>query len=342
MMKKVFAWISILLLGTLILSACAPAVVATEKPAATKAAEPVKKVKVALVMSGVITDGSWNAAAYQGLMDAVKKFPDIETAYSESVPLADFENTYRDYASKGFNLIIGHGSQFADVTLLVAKDNPNTYFAVTNADVSAANVAGLDTKNEEVGYMGGFIAGLLSKSKTVGYVGGQEILAMKRAELGFVKGVPASCPDCKPLVSYVGDSKDAVKGKETGLAMIDKGADAIYHSADAAGLGVIEAAKEKKIIMIGNTSDQRKLAPDNIVTSTVRNLAPVITQIISELVAGTFKGGVRMHGFDTGIYFLADFNKNLITDAQIALVKAEVQKLIDGTVKLEHISSVKK
>lgn len=277
-MKKIFAWISILLLGTLILSACAPATVAPAKPAATQAASaPAKKLKVALVMSGVITDGSWNAAAYQGLMDAVKKFPDIETAYSESVPLADFENTYRDYASKGYNLIIGHGSQFADVTLLVAKDNPNTYFAVTNADVSAANVAGMDTKNEEVGYMGGFIAGLLSKTKTVGYVGGQEILAMKRAELGFVKGVPASCAECKPLVSYVGDSKDAVKGKETGLAMIDKGADVIYHSADAAGLGVIEAAKEKKIIMIGNTSDQSKLAPDNIVTSTVRNLAPVIT-----------------------------------------------------------------
>ncbi len=341
-MKKITIVLTLMLLSGLFLSACAPAAAPTAAPAAPAIAASSAKIKIALVMSGVITDGSWNASAYNGLMDAVKKYPEIETAYSESVQLADYESTYRDYANKGFNLIIGHGSQYADVSLLVAKDYPKTNFAVTNADVSAVNVAGLDTKNEECGYMGGFIAGMLSKSKKVGYVGGQEILAMKRAELGFLKGVPASCPDCAPVVSYVGDSKDAVKGKETGLAMIDKGVDVIYHSADAAGLGVIEAAKEKKIIMIGNTGDQRKLAPDQIVTSTVRNLSPVVTQIIGDMVSGKFKGGVRTYGFDNGIYFLADFNTNLMTAEQIAKVKAEVQRLIDGKVTLEHISSVKK
>jgi len=350
-MKKSVFWFSFLLLGLMMLSACAPAAVeapapepAVEEPVEEASVEPATEepeqvYKVALVLSGVITDGSWNAAAYAGLMAAVEQFDNLETAYSESVQLADFESTYRDYADKGYNLIIGHGSQFADVTKLVAADYPDTFFAVTNADVSGPNIAGLDTKNEEVGYMGGFIAGLLSQSKIVGYVGGAEILAMKRAELGFVEGVPASCPDCEALVSYVGDSKDAVKGKETGLAMIDKGADVIYHSADAAGLGVIEAAKEKDIVMIGNTGDQRELAPDNIVTSTRRDLAPVITQIIAELVEGKFEGGVRMHGFDTGIYFLADFNKDLVTDEQIAVIEAEVQRLINGEIELEHISS---
>jgi basic membrane protein A len=351
-MKKSFYWIAVLLMIAMVFSACTPAAPAAEEPAVEEqvaeepaveepaAEQPAEKVyKVALVLPGVITDGSWCAAAYSGLEAAIAQYDNIETTYSESVQLADFENVYRDYASKGYDLIIGHGSEYADVSMLMAKEYPNTYFAVTNADVSADNVAGLDTKNEEAGYVAGFIAGLLSKSKKVGYVGGMEILAMKRGEVGFRAGVPDSCPDCEVVVSYVGSNDDVAKGKETAYAMIDKGVDVIYQSANAAGLGVIEAGKEKNILLIGNTADQAPLAPDNVVTSTVRNLSPVITQIIGDMASGNFKGGVRMHGFDTGIYYLSDFNKNLITDDQIATVEAQVQKLINGEVKLEHISS---
>ncbi|NPV75563.1 MAG: BMP family protein [Anaerolineae bacterium] len=357
MMKNHLKFLTIFVLFVMVLAACAPAApqatdsapaepakveepAKAEEPAAESAsAEPVK---IALVLPGVITDNGWNAAAYNGLKAAAEQYG-IEMAYSESVPLPDYESTFRDYASKGYKLVIGHGSEFADVALLVGKEFPNTLFAVTNADVKAENVAGLDTKNEEAGYIAGFMAGLVSKTKTVGFVGGMEIVAMKRAELGFKAGVPVSCPDCEVLISWVGSTNDAAKGKETALAQIDKGADVLYQVADAAGLGVIEAAKEKNIKMIGNTGNQRDMAPDHIITSTRRDLAPVITQIVKEVVEGTFQPNtVRMHGFDTGIYYLEDFNMNLVTEEQVAKINAEVERLKKGEVVLEHISAAKK
>ena len=339
-MKKIQTMFSIFLLIAMVLTACAPAATAVPTaPAAT--AVPKSTVKVALVLSGVITDNGWNAAAYKGIMAAKDKYG-IEVAYSESVALPDFESTFRDYASKGFNLVIGHGSEFADVALAIGKEFPKTYFAVTNADVKAENVIGLDTKNEEAGYMGGFIAGLVSKSKIVGFVGGQEIVAMKRAELGFRKGVPAACPDCQIIVSWVGSVKDAAKGKETALAELDMGVDVLYAVADAAGLGVIQAAKEKNIMMIGNTGDQASLAPDQIITSTVRDLAPVVTQVVGEVVEGKIQPNtILLHGFNTGIYFLAKLNTNLLTPDQITRINAEVERMKKGEINLEHISAAK-
>lgn len=343
-MRKIFSLFSFVIIAALILSACAkatPVAEESEPETVSEVSSETPAIKVALVLPGVITDNGWNAAAYSGLMAAQEQYG-VEVAYSESVPLPDYESTYRDYASKGYNLIIGHGSEFADVTLTVGKEFPETFFAVTNADVKAENVAGLDTKNEEAGYIAGFIAGLVSKSKVVGFVGGMEIVAMKRAELGFKAGVPASCPDCEIIVSWVGSTNDATKGKETALAEIDKGADVLYQVADAAGLGVIEAAKEKNVLMIGNTGNQAAMAPDHIITSTRRDLAPVITQIVGEIADGKFQANtVRMHGFDTGIYYLEPFNMNLISQEQADAINAEVERLKSGEVVLEHISAQK-
>ncbi len=336
-MKKLWKVSIFFVLLALVISACAPAT-PTAAPAATQPPAAAPQMKVALVLPGVISDAGWNAAAYEGLM-AAKEQLGVEVAYSEAVPMPDFEATFRDYASKGYNLIIGHGSEFGDAALTVAKEFPNTYFAITNSDVKAANVTGLDTKNEESGYMAGYVAGTITKSKKVGYVGAIEIVAMKRAEEGFKLGVQAACPDCEVLVGYTGSFDDIAKGKETALAQIDKGADVVFQYADASGLGVIEAAKEKNVMAIGMTSDQSPLAPDHVVTSTLQKLAPIIISIVREVQEGKFvPNQVHLYGYDTGAYDLAPLNKKLVSDEQAAKIEAVLADMKAGKIKLPHLS----
>lgn len=360
-MKKLSLVLAYVVVLTMLLAACAPAATeapapppATEAPAppaATKApveapAEPTAapaKIKVALIMAGQVNDASWNAAAYKGLMAGEEKFG-VETAYSESVPYPEFENVFRDYADKGYNLIIGHGSEFSDVAITVSEDYPDTYFGLTNADVSGPNLIGMDTKNEEVGYMGGFIGGVLSKTKKVGFVGGMNWVSNLRSEDGFKVGVKAACPDCEPLSNWIGSADDVNKGKEAALALIEQGVDVIYPQADSATFGIFEAVKGKKVMVVNSMGEaQTELAPENIVITTERDMAPMVTKIIEMVVEGKFPPNtVILNGFDTGLYFLSKWNPvtaDQITDEQKAKIAAEAEKMTKGEIKLEHRSA---
>jgi basic membrane protein A len=341
-MKHIGKVLILVVLIALFASACQPAAAtetAAEPTAAQeKPAQPTGVVKAALILPGVISDAGWNAAAYDGLM-AAKDELGVEVAYSESVQLPDFEATFRDYASQGYNIVIGHGSEFGDAALTVAKEFPDTDFAVTNSNVKAANVAGLDTKNEETGYMAGFIAGTLTTSKTVGYVGAMEIVAMKRGEEGYRLGVAAACPDCEVLVSYVGSFDDIAKGKETALGQIDKGADVMFAYADAAGLGVLEAAQDKGILAIGSGYDQKEIAPKAVVVSCLQKLAPMIVSIVKEVQDGTFKPNeVRMYGYDTGAYDLTELDMTMVTQEQADKIYAVRDQLKAGQIELPHLT----
>lgn len=374
-MKKLSIVLAFVVVLSMLLAACAPAATqappppppteapaqpapteAPAQPAPTEApaepeeteppAEPTEepaKIKVALIMSGQINDVSWNAAAYKGLMAGEEKYG-VETAYSESVPFPEFENVFRDYANKGYDLIIAHGSEFSDAALTVSAEFPDTYFGVTNADVSGPNLVGMDTKNEEVGYMGGFIGGVLSKSKKVGFVGGMQWVSNLRSEDGFKEGVKAACPDCEALTTFIGSADDVNKGKEAALALIEQGVDIIYPQADSATFGIFQAVKEKGIMLINSMGEaQTELAPENVMITTERDMAPMITEIIGMVVEGRFPANtVVLNGFDTGLYFLSPWNPitaDQVTPEQKALIEAEVQRMINGEIKLEHRSA---
>jgi basic membrane protein A len=344
-MKTTYKMICMVILGVLIITACAPAAT----PAATNApvaAQPTvvptaKPLRVAALFAGTIDDAGWVAAAYDGLVKAKEKYG-IEFAYSEKLQPADYESTFRDYANQGYDIIIGHGDPFGDAALKVAKDYPNIVFAVTNAPLSATNVQGLDTKNTEAGYVAGIIAGTLTKTKKVGYISVIEILSMVRGEIGFRDGVKEVCPDCEVDVTYTGDFTDIGLGKEAELALIAKGVDITFLYADAPGMGAIQAAKENgHVMVIASGQDQSSLAPDQVVTTVIQDLAPLIVNLVGEVKDGTFKPNtIAEHGFDTGIYYLAPLNPKLVTPEQSTLILSYVQKLKDHTLVLPVINQI--
>lgn len=297
-----------------------------------------KPLRVALIMEGVITDAGWNADAYNGLMEAAKSVPGVETVYSEGVKAPDWEATMRDYGSQGYDVILAHHSVMTDTVARVAPEFPNSLYVVSNSGIKGANMSGLDTKNEESGYMAGYVAGVLSKTKKTGYIVSIDALFARRANLGFKEGVKAACPDCEVLTTIVGSSDDLAGGKEAGFAMYDAGVDIIWAYADATTLGVLEAAKERNQMVIGSGSDQLDLAPDNVVTTTVQYLSPMIFSVIKGVKEGTFVANqAHLYGYDTGLYDLGRINDKLVTAEQKAAIEKIRQDLKDGKIAIEHL-----
>ncbi len=194
-----------------------------------------------MLTPGPVSDGGWNAAAYEGL-ELIKTRLGAETALVQTTSPADFEDSFRDFASRGFNLVFAHGFEYTDAALRSARDFPNTYFVVSSGGASSRNVASLTFNFDQATYVEGIIAAGVSKTGVAGAIGGVELPTIKATFEGFKRGFLSVRPDGRVLVSYTGNFNDVGAAKEATLAQIGQGADVFIHNADAAGLGVFQAA----------------------------------------------------------------------------------------------------
>lgn len=265
------------------------------------------KLRVALILSGPANDQGWNAIALEGLVDAEEEYG-IETAYMENVELADSEGAFNDYASQGYDLIIGHGFQYGDPAKKVSASFPDQYFMATEANSESENMASYVMSGEQGAYLMGILAASMSTSDKLGAVGGFEQPSIVKEVEAFKLGAKSVKPDITIYEIYIGTYTDVNVGKEAALSMIDNGADVIYHVANQAGTGVIKAAEENGILVCGNSYDQNSIAPDTVICSTVYSMPKVILTAVENVREGTFEGGVYHLGIKEGAVDISSYN----------------------------------
>jgi basic membrane protein A len=294
-------------------------------------ASPGKVWKVALVLPGPISDKGFNAAGYNGLM-LIKKNLGAETSFSESTPTANFERVTRSFAEDGNDIIILHGLEFADLAKQLAAEYPQQYFILTDGEgVTGPNVCSLRGKSEDAAFLCGVLAGLTTKSNQLGAVIGFDYPLLVAQVEAFRLGARSVNPKSAVTIAYLGTFDDPTKGKEAALAQINAGADVIYHIADDAGVGVIQACEEKGVKAIGWGIDQNVLAPKTVITSELVNTAYLIEQEAKTIMDGKFVGKSIIAGFDVGGVGLANYH-GLVPPATAAVVEKWKAALISGAI----------
>jgi basic membrane protein A len=302
-------------------------------------------IKVGLVFDvGGRGDKSFNDAAYRGLEKAKKELG-VDFEYIEPGPGGDREAALRQFASRpDIAIIFGIGFIFTDEITKMAQEFPEKKFACVDYTVDPSktlpsNLIALEFKEEEGSFLVGVIAGLTTKTNAVGFVGGMESPLIKKFQVSYEAGVKYANPKCKVLIGYAGVTGDAFKnpgkGKELALGQYSQGADIIYHASGVTGLGVFEAARETKKLAIGVDSDQSDEAPGLILTSMVKSVDVSVYECIKETKDGTFKGGrvetfgLKSKGVD---YIYDDKNKNLITDEVRKKTEEVRNEIISGKI----------
>ena len=261
---------------------------------------PSPRFRVALLTPGPVSDAGWNAAAYEGL-ELVKSKLGAETALVQTTSPADFEDSMRDFATRGFNLVFAHGFEFTDAALKVARDFPNTYFVVSSGSESSQNVGSLTFKVDEAAYVEGVLAGGITKTGVVGAIGGIELPSIRLTFEGFKRGFLSVQPKGRVLVSYTGNFNDVGAAKEAALAQISQGADVLMHNADAAGLGVFEAAQERHVYAFGTFTNQNGVAPDVVIASSVTSTPQAFLKIATEVKDHRFHPRMIEYGMSDGM-----------------------------------------
>jgi basic membrane protein A len=257
--------VMVLLMTMLLATACQPAATPTTAPAAATN-PPAAKHKVAVLFPGVVTDQSWNQWGYEGLVKA-KNDCGVDIAYSENVFQDAQIETFRNYASQGYDIIIGHGGEYSDSAIAVAKQYPNIKFAITNGITAGGNVSALKISYRQMGYLAGVLAGYMTKTNYIGMVVGEQIAISNEGYDGYQKGAQLVNPNIKTKLVSTGDWADVDKAHEAGLALISEGIDVLFHVLDTADAGLLAAAQDKGVYAIGLYRDSSKLAPKAVIGS---------------------------------------------------------------------------
>jgi basic membrane protein A len=262
------------------------------------------RFRVALLTPGPISDQSWNGGAYQGLL-RIRDSLGATVSHIQTKTPAEFEEQFRQYGAQGYDLVFGHGFEFQDAAKRVGPDFPKTIFITTSGSTSGTNVAGIEFAFADASYLAGMVAGSMTKTNVLGVIGGTELPPVKESFTAFTRGAKAVNPRVSVVTSYVGNWDDVSAGKEQALAQIGRNADIIFQNADAAGLGVFQAAREtKKALVIGSNSNQNAVAPEVTIGSVVIDLPHAFLTVAREVKEKRFKPRVIRLGSESDVITL--------------------------------------
>ena len=330
-----------LVMGAFVIAGCGED---EEEPAngggsAAQQEEEKPAIKVGLVTDiGGLDDRSFNQLANEGL-ERAKAELGVETRVLTSDQNSDYVPNLSSLAQQGFDLVIGNGFLMGDALNTVATRFPDTNFAIIDFPNAAladkpANARGLLFKENEAGYLVGYVAGLYVKDKggdqVISAVGGQKVPAVDSYFAGYMAGAEAANPDVEVLTGYSQDFVDQAKCKEVALNQIGEGSQVVFQVAGGCGLGALDAAAERGVAGIGVDADQGYLG-DHILTSAVKKVDVAVFDTVKAVQDGTFKGGTdTVFDLKSEAVGVGEFNAEAEQYAdQIAEIQ---QQIIDGEI----------
>jgi basic membrane protein A and related proteins len=291
------------------LAALATVAVVVAALAGTGAAAPTKQhagYSAGLVSDvGRFNDKGFNQNQLKGLKFAAAHIAGLKTSALESHAAGEYLPNFASLARKGVNIIIGAGFLLANQEATVAKQFPNTKFAITDYDVTGApfngkkspNVEGLTYATQENSYLVGCIASSMAKTKggdqIISVVGGVKIPPVDTFLAGYQAGAKKCNPAIKVIVGYSQDFIDQAKCKTVGQNQIDAGSQVVFAVAGPCGLGALDAAKQAGVWGVGVDVDQAYLGK-HILTSAVKRVDTGVYLAIKGAQNGQFKGGANL------------------------------------------------
>ncbi|MEK4272911.1 BMP family lipoprotein [Paenibacillus sp. FSL R7-0026] len=288
---------------------------------------------------GGVNDKSFNQSAWEALQ-ATETETGTAVKYLQSKSDEEYIPNLNEFVKGGYDLTWGIGFQLADAIKTVAEQNPDAKLAIIDSVVDAPNVKSVTFAEEEGSYLVGVVAGLTTKSNKIGFVGGMESPLIKKFEVGFREGVKAVNPDAQFISNYTGAFDKPDLGKAAAATLYNEGVDIIFHASGATGNGVFnEAIARKKqgqdVWVIGVDKDQSLEFGDEItLTSMIKKVDEAVKRVNKEVVDGTFAGGSENLTLKENGVGIADTSTANVPADTLAKVEEYKEKIISGEIKV--------
>ncbi len=357
-MKKLLSTLSIAVLA---LTGCSTTQATNENAGACENAE----AKIGFVTDiGGINDKSFNQGTWEGIEDYCAS-SGIGATYIETTDSSQVNTNLTQMSeTEGIEVVVGSGYTFAADMYDVAKSHPDVDYVLidaepTNPETNSVepldNVTSYLFKEQEAGFLVGYIAGKSTQTNRVGFIGGQEIPPVQKFGWGYVQGVNAANPQATVDYQYAGTFEDATVGNTIAETMISQGSDIIFSSAGATNDGIVKAAIDhrtagEEISVIGVDRDMfddgiyegtpgSEDAKSVILTSAVKKVGTAAKEGIASHFDGNFAGAkTTVLGLSDGGVGVPEVNPNL-EDAVVTEAKDALANFGEVSVDKEEIAS---
>lgn len=298
-------------------------------------------IKVGLVTDiGGVNDKSFNESAWEAL-EALNKEQGIQHKYLQSSSSSDYIPNLNQFVQGGYDLTWAIGFDLGDALKQVADANKDVKLAIIDSVVDAPNVESVTFAENEGSFLVGVVAGLTTKTNKIGFIGGAESPVIKRFEVGFKAGVEAVNPDAEVKITYAGAYDKPDIGKSLASQLYDNGADIIFPAAGQTGNGVFNEATARnnaggatKLWVIGVDKDQSLEFGDEVtLTSMIKRVDVAVKNVTQQVIDGTFKGGeiTNLTLKDDGVG-IADTSSKNVSKEVLDKVEEYKQKIINGEI----------
>jgi basic membrane lipoprotein Med (substrate-binding protein (PBP1-ABC) superfamily) len=252
----------------------------------------VDAFRVALLTPGSIADGGWNAGAYAGLK-RVEAELGARISHVETRTPAEFEESFRDYASRGYDLIFGHGFEYQDAAARVGGEFPESVFVTTSGNTVRPNVVPMVFELEQATYLCGVLAARMSRGGKLGLIGGIDLPSIRSTFLAFRAGAESVRKDVEIREVFIGNFDDTAAAREAALALLEEGADFLMHQANEAGRGVFQAVGDRSteaapVFAFGTNSNQNDMAPESVIASATLDIPSAFVEVARRVKEGRF------------------------------------------------------
>jgi basic membrane protein A len=262
-----------------------------------------------------INDQSFNQSAWTGLLQLRDEIG-ATIGYLESATPGDKAPNMDRFLGQGKDIIWVIGYLGGDPVREQSRIHPDQVYGIIDYYFeeidTMPNVVAVDFMDNEATFMAGYLAARHSRTGVIGFIGGMEISVILRFEAGFLAGAAYANHvhnlDVEVLVEYINDWESTAIARGISTTMFARGADVLYAAAGAAGQGAIDFAIENNIYVIGVDIDQSHLAPNNMLTSTLKNVGAAMYDVSMRLYRGENVGGQNLvYGIAQGAVGITPF-----------------------------------
>jgi basic membrane protein A len=356
--------LALLAASALVVAACSSSSATATSGATT--APSASSLKIGVVTDvGRVDDKNFNQYSYEGAKAAGQSLG-ATVNYVVPADASDYTKDIQQFVDQKYNIIVTVGFNLGDATIKAAKANPDIWFIAVDVapcvDASGApdstftcagdaatllpKLIGIQFQEDQAGYLAGIVAAAVSKTHVIGQLGGINnnpavVRYMQGFQLGAASYNPATTVDSGFFsTGDLGKAYgDPVFGKTFSTQFIQqKGVDVLFQVAGATGNGALDAACAANILGIGVDVDEYLSYPSAdacIVTSAEKHLSNAVSQTITNINAGTAKGGIaKFDATNNGIGY-SPFHNTSIT------IPADVQGKLDAAVAAMKAGTLK-
>ena len=290
--------------------------------------EEPQKVRVAMIMTGLRNDHSWNETHYEAIQKA-ENLLNLEVAYYENVPAdSTARGVMEEAVDNGAKIVIASSFGYGPSELVVARNHPETKFFHATGLQPASNLSTYFGRMYQLRYLSGIVAGLKTKTNEIGYVAGFNIPEVVRGINAFALGVQKVNPEAKVYISWSGSWTDESMAADATRALLAKyEVDVLTTHLDA--LSPFEIADDRNVWIIGYNRDNSKRFPDRFLTAPVWHWDNFYIPKIREVLQDKFEGRSYWLGLESGIMDLAPMTRN-VEDSVRQVVEDEKLRLTQG------------